>query len=33
MLRVDMRDQVGGYLTELMRTELTASLGREKYER
>ena len=33
MLRVDIREQVGRYFTELMRTELTGFLGRERYER
>lgn len=33
MMRVDMRDQVGSYLSELMGAELTSFLGREKYER
>ena len=33
MLRVDIREQVGRYFTELMRRELTGFLGRERYER
>jgi hypothetical protein len=33
MLRGDIREQVGRYFTELMRTELTWFLGRERYER
>ena len=33
MIRVDMRETVGQYLTELMRAELTVFLGRQPYER
>ena len=33
MLRVDIREQVGRYFTELMRKALTGFLGRERYER
>ena len=33
MLRVDIREQVDRYFTELIRTELTGFLGRERYER
>jgi putative transposase len=33
MIRVDMRETVGQYLTQLMRAELTAFLGRQPYER
>jgi putative transposase len=33
MIRVDMRQTVGQYLTDLMRAELTAFLGRQPYER
>lgn len=33
MIRVDMRETVGQYLTNLMRAELTAFLGRQPYER
>ena len=29
MLKMDIREQVGRYFTELMRTELTRFLGRE----
>jgi putative transposase len=33
MIRVDIRQSVGEYLSELMTTELTHFLGREAYER
>jgi putative transposase len=33
MIRVDVRDTVGQYLSKLMETELTHFLGREPYER
>jgi putative transposase len=33
MIRVDMRETVGQYLTQLMRAELTDFLGRQPYER
>lgn len=33
MIRVDMRQSVGQYLTEMMKAELTDFLGRESYER
>ena len=33
MIRVDMREAVGEYLSKLMDTELTRFLGRERYER
>lgn len=33
MIRLDMRKTVGQYLTQLMRAELTAFLGRQPYER
>lgn len=33
LLRLDVREQIGGYLSELMKAELTDFLGREKYER
>lgn len=33
MIRVDIRESVGQYLTELMNSELTDFLGREPYER
>ena len=33
LLRLDVREQIGGYLSELMKVELTDFLGREKYER
>ena len=33
MIRVEIRENVGGYLSELMKVELTRFLGRESYER
>jgi len=33
MIRVDMRQSVGKYLSEMMKAELTEFLGRERYER
>ena len=33
MIRVDMRETVGEYLSKLMDAELTRFLGRERYER
>ncbi len=33
LLRLDVREQIGGYLSELMKAELSDFLGREKYER
>jgi putative transposase len=33
MMRADMRETVGQYLTHLMRAELTTFLGRQPYER
>ena len=33
MIRVDMRETVGQYLTQLMRAELTTFLDRQPYER
>ena len=33
MIRVDMRETVGEYISNLMDAELTRFLGRERYER
>ena len=33
MIRVEIREKVGEYLSELMKVELTRFLGRESYER
>ena len=33
MIRADVKDSVGTYLSELMETELTGFLGRDRYER
>ena len=33
MIRVDMRQSVGRYLSEMMKAELTDFLGRERYKR
>ena len=33
MVRVDMREAVGGYLSEIMKVELTRFLGRQPYQR
>ena len=33
MVRADMPQAVGGYLSEIMRLELTKYLGRQPYER
>jgi hypothetical protein len=33
MIRADVKDSVGQYLSELMETELTGFLGRGRYER
>ncbi|MDP6180162.1 MAG: transposase, partial [Desulfatiglandales bacterium] len=33
MIRVDIRQSVGEYLSKLMDTEMTCFLGRERYER
>jgi putative transposase len=33
MIRADVKDSVGQYLSELMETELTGFLGRDRYER
>ena len=33
MMRMDIQEEVGKYLTNLMDAELTHHLGREKYER
>jgi putative transposase len=33
MIRVDIRERVGEYLSKMMEVELTHFLGRERYER
>ena len=33
MMRLDIRESIGGYLSELMKVELSQFLGRELYER
>ena len=33
MIRVDIQEKVGQFLTNMMKTELTHFLGREQYER